>query len=1456
MLLAIALGLLAAFAFTITPVSAQDSDDYDPTFVPEGDLPIGSIVPTKDEDELPVMKRPADIPDDWLNIVPGEPLPDSMKDQRDPSLRAPAPASISVTAYDDDSISLEWKETTDTSPVIAYLVEFKKGTGSWLTQQTVFNRTTATASGLECETSYSFRVRAAAFPMGYGGPSGTATQSTTLCTVEAPSNFTRTSNTCNRASFSWSASDGAVVYRIDRLDGTVWRIAGYVTAPATTDTVSVPEGGMSEFRISARGNGIDYSRAYGDASDSVTVTTNFCTRKVGYASSTYTATEGGSATTVHVNFSPSLLQARSIPITASGSGSYTLGGLTNGNLVAAQGNQSKTFTITAKQDDNCVNETITLGFTRPSDMAYGTNRSTQVTLADDHCNVPPDFGAPDPRPRTVLENRASGTNVGAPVTATDPDGDTIEYSLSGSSRFRINTSTGQITTTESLDREEQSSYSVTVTATDEHDATGTVGVDITVGNVDEAPYFPIGETGRRSVDENTPSGRNIGSPVSAMDDDGFPLTYSLGGTDASSFSIVSSTGQLRTSGSLNVEVRVTCNVTVTATDATGLTASKDIVITLRDIQERPYFPASETGQRSVPENTESGENIAAPVEAMDDDGLPLTYSISGADASTFSVVSTTGQLQTRADLDHEDDSTYTFTMTVRDRTLLTETQTVTITVTDQPEPPRFPAGETGQRSVPENVNRGTNVGDPVTAVDDDEGLIRYSLSGDDAAAFSIVSTTGQIRTRADLDHEVKSTYTFTITVRDATNLSDTQSVTVTVTDVEEAPEFPGTESGSRTVPENTPAGTDIGSPVAATDDDDDTITYTLGGTDAASFGIVSSTGQLQTKADLDHEAKPSYSVSVTATDSTRRAASKAVLISVSDAAECPAVPDRPGVSPPNATVTNELRVTWDEPSNTGPPITGYTVRYRAVATDIEYRVATANASGLEWTLTGLMPNTEYDATVRAMNDECDAGAYSPPGRGTTNAEPAPVLSISRNSASVDEGSPVEFVLDLSRTLDADIHVNVAFSQNGDFAVGFPSSPVRIASGKDSKTVGIPTANDNADEVNGSITMTVNPGDGYNLGGGSVSARVTVTDGNDKPAVPTALRLNGNILPSDNVTLRWEWDAQDNDVNDVVFIARYHREDCDVLGAAAIPRWGVCQDDLDAMLNLSWQPGAGGVRIAATHQAGDAWESTFSGPDDGHLYHVELSARVVDKSGWSTSNVVYPTTVPPDNADTARIATISLARYLDDGAYNYRICAPPDPLPPGFNAADISIGLPLPAGASVAEINQAVALWESTVRWKKADGSNIITITYDGKAGTAANPCYDPTDGFAQANPPPFNQIIFVGFAEMQRVCGDAIACLHNATSIFTEPLTFRSLVFRETRDWDSLGNMQACTQLRNVAIHEVGHLLGSQHRRSAAGTRHTEHEDAVMYYSYRDDKHICAPSYYDVASVMGNYQSR
>ena len=55
---------------------------------------------------------------------------------------------------------------------------------------------------------------------------------------------------------------------------------------------------------------------------------------------------------------------------------------------------------------------------------------------------------------------------------------------------------------------------------------------------------------------------------------------------------------------------------------------------------------------------------------------------------------------------------------------------------------------------------------------------------------------------------------------------------------------------------------DIGDPVTATDPDGETPTYSLGGADAASFDIDASSGQLQTKADLDYEMKSTYTVTV------------------------------------------------------------------------------------------------------------------------------------------------------------------------------------------------------------------------------------------------------------------------------------------------------------------------------------------------------------------------------------------------------------------------------------------------------------------------------------------------------------------------------------------------------------------------------------------------------------------
>ena len=102
--------------------------------------------------------------------------------------------------------------------------------------------------------------------------------------------------------------------------------------------------------------------------------------------------------------------------------------------------------------------------------------------------------------------------------------------------------------------------------------------------------------------------------------------------------------------------------------------------------------------------------------------------------------------------------------------------------------------------------------------------------------------------------------------------------------------FPDTETGARTIPENTASGQDIGEPLVATDPDSgDSLSYSLGGPDAGSFAIVASTGQLRTRAALDYETASSYSVALTATDTHGLSDTIDVTITVTNVEEAGAV---------------------------------------------------------------------------------------------------------------------------------------------------------------------------------------------------------------------------------------------------------------------------------------------------------------------------------------------------------------------------------------------------------------------------------------------------------------------------------------------------------------------------------------------------------------------------------------
>ena len=86
-------------------------------------------------------------------------------------------------------------------------------------------------------------------------------------------------------------------------------------------------------------------------------------------------------------------------------------------------------------------------------------------------------------------------------------------------------------------------------------------------------------------------------------------------------------------------------------------------------------------------------------------------------------------------------------------------------------------------TVVENASIDTVIYD-AEANDPDNDTLTYSVSGSDASYVTIDSDDGEIRLISPADYETKDSYTFDVTASDD-ELSDTKSVTVNVTDVEE-----------------------------------------------------------------------------------------------------------------------------------------------------------------------------------------------------------------------------------------------------------------------------------------------------------------------------------------------------------------------------------------------------------------------------------------------------------------------------------------------------------------------------------------------------------------------------------------------------------------------------------------------------------------------------------------------
>ncbi|MYD17775.1 MAG: hypothetical protein F4W99_11635 [Chloroflexi bacterium] len=517
-----------------------------------------------------------------------------------------------------------------------------------------------------------------------------------------------------------------------------------------------------------------------------------------------------------------------------------------------------------------------------------TSGETSPVQADPLPNVKPRFRSGTSQ---AIEEGPAGRILPERITATDRDGDNLTFAIDpgqDSALFEIDPSSGQITAVGDLDFETAGPQGLLFFTVSLHDGKGLDINDMVINDdsVDvttdvSVRVIDVEEEGVVTLSDTEPE---AGTPVTAT------LTDGDGGVTGQSWQWSRSqdgrSGWSPATGSGATTNRYTPTVSdedsylravVEYTDRRGGGKRAEAITNpVPSENRRPLFPSSETGQRTVDENSRAGTNVGAPVAAEDPENDRLTYTLTGADAASFTITGS-GQIRvgSGATLDFETKSSYRVTVEVHDgkdgagatSTAIDDTQNVTITVANVEEP-----GSVTLSSETATIQARV----PVTATLEDDDIPtnvtwQWSRSRSSTSGWAnIAGATSAVFTPDDTD---AGNYIRAIASYDDGEGSGKTAVKVSPRvgqppPVNSAPAFPATERGQRELQENANAGDPVGDPVAATDFNNDPLTYTLSGTDAQLFTVGANDGQLRVAsgAQLDFETKRTLRVTVEVSD--------------------------------------------------------------------------------------------------------------------------------------------------------------------------------------------------------------------------------------------------------------------------------------------------------------------------------------------------------------------------------------------------------------------------------------------------------------------------------------------------------------------------------------------------------------------------------------------------------------
>ncbi|MBI5165438.1 MAG: DUF4347 domain-containing protein [Magnetospirillum sp.] len=386
--------------------------------------------------------------------------------------------------------------------------------------------------------------------------------------------------------------------------------------------------------------------------------------------------------------------------------------------------------------------------------AAASTAATAVVNVTAENDQPGTLSDADAGANTVAENVGVGATVAVTALSTDPDGDSLSYSLTDNAggKFAINATTGVVTVNGALDYETTAGhqYHITVQASD-GSLTRTQAFDIDVTDVAEAPT--LAGLASNAPDTGTRFAENTLQTTPA-------LLFSAG-TIADEDSAHFNGGTLRITGVAAGDLLTVRNQGTGATDIGNsggtITYNNQTIGTI-----------------------DGTENGAA--------GTALKINLTAAAATPEAVMALLRNIQFSTSADAPAVSR-TLSVTVQDGTAAAASTAATAQVwvtRENDQPGTLSDADAGANTVAENAGVGATVAVTALSTDPDGDSLSYSLTDDAGGKFAINPTTGVVTVNGALDYETATSHAITVQASDG-SLTRTQSVTINVTNVNEAP---------------------------------------------------------------------------------------------------------------------------------------------------------------------------------------------------------------------------------------------------------------------------------------------------------------------------------------------------------------------------------------------------------------------------------------------------------------------------------------------------------------------------------------------------------------------------------------------------------------------------------------------------------------------------------------------